>query len=282
MAEEETPLLGAGGTEGGMHEHHGKNTIRLIVLCLLCFISAGPVNCWSTLEPMLIKRKVFFGSGQQQQLDHIYAISNGAGIGGSLFFGMFFDRYGGALSVFWGAVVTGVGLILMGLAISVEGWNWLLYAAYPITNIGGSMNVYGIYSFLWLFPEHPNLIASLSDAITALSEIVVLAAVFLQNEYGMSLEGFLTALGMLCLSTSFLAFHVVPTTDEIKECAKVAIQEGKATSETAMSEVENMGEENDEVEIFRQCIDVFQKNIKVRDEDGRGRGGGGSGGVKVE
>ncbi|EKX37257.1 hypothetical protein GUITHDRAFT_145099 [Guillardia theta CCMP2712] len=237
--------------------------LRLIFLCILCFISAGPVNCWSTLEPMLIQRRVFFGEDQREQLDHIYAISNGAGIGGSLFFGMFFDRYGGASSVFWGAVVTGVGLMLMALSVSFPGWNWLLYAAYPITNIGGSMNVYGIYSFLWHFPEHPNLVASLADAVTALSEVIVVTAVFLHRQYEMPLETFLMALGILCLSTSFLAFHIVPSMEEVKSCAREAVQEGRVTSESAIAEVESMGEDNDEVEIFRQCIDVFQKNIKT-------------------
>ena len=65
--------------------------------------------------------------------------------------GLLYDKFGGRLCGCAGAIVAGVGLFGMAGATSFpQHLSWLMYPSYSLCNLGGTVNTYSVYVFLWL------------------------------------------------------------------------------------------------------------------------------------
>jgi hypothetical protein len=126
------------------------------------------------------------------------------------------------------------GLAGMALAITYPSLNWLLYLAYPCATVGGGLNTYGVYGFLWIYPDHQNLLASLGSAVAAASDTLALLAVVLYKQ-GVSFSQFLLGLACLAAVGAAVCYCMVPGAAEFNFTAAVylAKQAGLGDSDDA-------------------------------------------------
>ena len=67
--------------------------------------------------------------------------------------GLSYDIFGPRVSAAMGALFAALGTLCMAIAISNANLNWMLFFAYPMASIGGSMNSMAILGFQWLMPK---------------------------------------------------------------------------------------------------------------------------------
>lgn len=127
----------------------------LIATSCASALAAGPVNSWPTLEPLLEGAGLFAEStSQQSNLSSVYAVATACGYFSTLFSGLLYDRLGGCAVACVGALIASVGLLLMAVASYLPSQlSVLMYVGYPIATVGGLLNSYGIFVFMWVFPE---------------------------------------------------------------------------------------------------------------------------------
>ena len=187
----------------------------LILTTAACAIASGPVASWPTLEPMLLDAGVWESAGDaaaHANLDAVYGASVAVQLGSSLPAGWIFDRYGGRVAALGGALLAATGLLLMGAATCFPAsWSWLLWLGYPTAMLGGQINSYGLFSFLWLLPDDQNLISSMVGGATALSDMLALVAVGLNACCGLFVGHFFVLLALLSVCSGAFSFAVCPT-----------------------------------------------------------------------
>eukprot|EP01050_Picozoa_sp_SAG11_P021917 SAG11_NODE_4006_length_2110_cov_4.275982_1_plen_329_part_10 len=197
----------------------------LIITSMASALAAGPVASWPTLEPLLIGAGIFNSTeilnatarvaSQQEQLTVCYDVANSLSLCTALLFGIWYDHYGGQWAAVCGALVAAVGLLLMAAAAFWPLLSSLMYVGYPMASIGGSLNSYGIFVFIWVLPEHQNLVSSLFLAIQSLSDTLVLVAVGMESCCGLFIGWFLLGIGALSVGAAVGANHpatLVPPT----------------------------------------------------------------------
>jgi hypothetical protein len=98
----------------------------------------------------------------------------------------------------------------MALAIQVQSLNYLLWICYPAATALGYCNNMGGYAFLYLLPDSQNTVASLTGAIQVLSDSLVLIAVLLHNEFGLSLPYYFLLCALLSVMAGIVCLQVIP------------------------------------------------------------------------
>lgn len=201
----------------------GKVWAALGWLMLASAVASGPVTSWPTLEPLLMAEGVFQGSGGddgEASYEAIYSLGLVVLLATGLPAGLLFDRYGGRALGCGGAVTAAVGLVLMAVAARwPDKWDWLLFVGYPIAMLGGTINTFSLYSFIWLLPDHQNTVNGIAAGIPALSDMLALVAVWLHNAVGLPISAFFLGLAAASLAAAAVSLAVAPPQDYCMACA---------------------------------------------------------------
>ena len=186
----------------------------LVATCAACSFASGPVGAWPTIEPLFIAAGLFPNGDEvhtKKHLDMVFSMAVCFQLGGSLPAGWLYDRYGGERCALWGGAGASIGLILMALSCFFpEHWSWLLYIGYPLAQFAGQINTYAIFSFVWLIPDHQNLILSCVGGVQCLSDTVALAAVGLNSCCGLFIGTFLSIIALLSVTSGIVGYLIVP------------------------------------------------------------------------
>lgn len=229
------------------------------ITTVMCALASGPVSAWPTLEPVLMKADLFKGMGQEQMFGAVYSFSIAAQLGVSLPAGWLYDRYGGRFCCFWGALVAAVGLLLMAASVfwPVQCW-WAMFLGYPIAMIGGQINTYGIFVFIWILPEHQNFVSSAAGAVTSLSDMLALVAVALSDCCGLFIGTFFLLIAGLSVIAGVVCWAYVPTKQVMLDVAGTYIHADAAA--IARSEEEEEACCGAEMLLLREAWKVMRKH----------------------
>jgi MFS family permease len=133
-------------------------------------ILPGSAGNASSASNSLAARKAY----QRSQLNTVYAVGNGIMVTASFPLGISFDRLGAKATSVLGGAIAITGLVGMAAAVTYPALNWLLFIAYPCANLGGGLNTYGVYGFLWIYPEHQNLLGAYCWPLTVCPQLSAL------------------------------------------------------------------------------------------------------------
>eukprot|EP00756_Hemistasia_phaeocysticola_P063032 Hpha_TRINITY_DN6501_c0_g1::TRINITY_DN6501_c0_g1_i1::g.45912::m.45912 len=229
---ETDPLLGTPHKHISLPPHLSTTQGRWAALwatTTACALASGPVASWPTLVPLLLDAGVWAEDGDKgahANLDAVFSIAIAVQLGASLPAGWIFDRYGGRAASLGGALLASTGLLLMGLATYFPAdLAWLLWLAYPVAMLGGQINSFGVFSFLWLLPEHQNFISSMAGGTAALSDMLVLVAVGLHSCCGLFIGQFFLVLSGLSLCSGVVCYAVGPSRSTCLELAASVLTE---------------------------------------------------------
>eukprot|EP00943_MAST-04B_sp_MAST-4B-sp1_P002154 g2154.t1 len=189
-----------------------KRFSRFLLIFVLCSIASGPLNSWPTIEPLLGKLHVLGSTFNHSsaQLNEVQTLGFSFGSLLSIPLGLAYDVFGPGLTAAGGAFAASVGTFSMALAISNTRYNWMLFLAYPLATIGGSMNSMAILGWQWLMPERQNLVNSLYGASLAISDTLAIVGVLLINRNILTLESFFLSIGIVSLFVCIVCYLVTP------------------------------------------------------------------------
>jgi len=200
----------------------------LIVVCCACALASGPVGAWPTLEPLFIKCGLFAGPSQKESLNTVYGLATFFQLAGSLPAGFLYDRVGGRNCALYGGLFTALGLLLMGLACFYPAqMSWAMFVGYPLAQFAGIINTYGVFVFIWLLPNHQNLVASCAGGVQSLSDMLALVAVA-GSEGGLFIGTFLLIIAFMSVVSGIICYIVVPSKEMMMEFAAVSLGEEAA------------------------------------------------------
>jgi nitrate/nitrite transporter NarK len=190
-----------------------KRFSRFLLVFLLCSIASGPLNSWPTIEPLLGELHVLGSTFNHSsvQLNEVQTLGFSFGSLLSIPLGLAYDVFGPGLTAAGGAFTASVGTLSMALAISNTRYNWILFWAYPLATIGGSMNSMAILGWQWLMPERQNLVNSLYGASLAISDTFAIVGVLLINRNILTLQTFFLLIGMVSLFVCIVCYLVTPS-----------------------------------------------------------------------
>lgn len=188
--------------------------------CVFAMVSLGtaPVSQWVPLEPVMVSEGVTMGEGSDsnatiRDLSQAYVIATSVMLISTLPAGLVFDIAGPAACVLIGGGIAAIGISMMALAISRPALNAWLYWAYPVAQVGGNMMGYCLIGWIWLLPEHQNVINSMFAASYSISDSIALIGVVLANN-GIKLEDFFFAVAIMAGISGGVAFFVAPSRQE--------------------------------------------------------------------
>lgn len=219
----------------------------LLIVCIACAFTSGPMQSWATLEPILISEGVFAGPDQQAQLTGVYSVATGFTLCAYAFGGMLYDAVGPRAMAAGTAFCCFAGLAGIAVGIQYQSMNFLIWICYPAVGVFGSANNMGAYAWLYLLPDSQNTVASLTGAIQALTDAFVLIAVFMHNTLGLSVPFYFALCAFLALITGFICLELIPdhklcqqVTDAVaKPDVDVEANSYGATESSAKKEVES-------------------------------------------
>ena len=212
--------------------YHSVSLARSLIPSLsqaACAIASGPVAAWPTLEPLLINAGVWKNEGTHSNLDAVYGLSTAVQLGSSLPAGWIYDRYGGRVAALVGALLAAVGLVIMSVACFFPAQlSWLMFVGYPLAMLGGGINSYGIFAFMWLMPDDQNFVASLASGAQSLSDMLALVAVGLSSCCGVFIGEFFLLLSVMSVFAGIFCYSIVPSVDVVNSLAAVALSQGES------------------------------------------------------
>lgn len=141
-----------------------------------------------------------------------------------------------------------IGLVLMSLSCYYPpSLSSLLYFGYPLAMLGGIINFYGIFAFLWLLPDDQNFIASIVPGAQALSDMLALVAMGLSACCGVFIGEFFLLLSLLSVLAGFFCWVIVPSLEVVNALAtKVLADTLNGTLDEMALEAAKQAHEKDE------------------------------------
>jgi hypothetical protein len=190
---------------------------------------SGPLSGFPTIEALMVQANVFGEQcgtpantpceAQLTELGQLYTISLGISIGITFFEGIMYDRLGARMLAFLGAIGTGFGMIIIWAGIKYPKLNWLLYVGFPVADSCGFMNSFGMWGFIWHYPEFQAVIIGLANASYFISGILGDVLTLLVNADWELSSGFLL-FAEISFCSALLAWVTAPTREEFLEKAK--------------------------------------------------------------
>jgi MFS family permease len=198
-----------------------------MILCSLqaaCALASGPVAAWPTLEPLLLDAGVWENHNPHAKMDAVFGVATAIQLITALPAGWIYDRYGGRAASLGGALMAGVGLVFMSAACYFPAaFSWLLFIGYPLAMLGGTINSYGIFAFMWLLPDDQNFISSMVGGAQALSDMLALVAVGLSSCCSFFIGDFFLALALLSVLAGLTCWLLVPAHDVVDALAAAQV-----------------------------------------------------------
>ena len=190
-----------------------KRFSRFLLVFLLCCVASGPLNSWPTIEPLLGELHVLGSTYNHSStgLNQVQTLGFSFGSLLSIPLGVAYDVLGPGTTAAGGAVSAAIGTLSMAFAISNTKYNWILYFAYPLATIGGSMNSMAILGWQWLMPERQSLINSLYGASLAISDTLAIVGVMLVNRNILTLQTFFILIGVVAVLAAIICYLVTPS-----------------------------------------------------------------------
>jgi MFS family permease len=191
-----------------------------------CALASGPVAAWPTLEPLLLDAGVWEKGQPHANMDAVFGVATAIQMGASLPAGWIYDKYGGRAASLGGALAAAAGLVLMSAACYwPAGFSWLLFIGYPLAMLGGQINSYGLFAFIWLLPDHQNFISSMIGSAQALSDMLALVAVALNTCCSFFVGDFFLVLSLLSVLSGIVCWRLVPPFELVNALAAATIAE---------------------------------------------------------
>jgi hypothetical protein len=107
-------------------------------------------------------------------------------------------------------------------------FSWLLFLGYPLAMLGGTINSFGIFAFMWLLPEHQNFTASMSSGAQALSDMLALVAVGLSACCQVFVGEFFLFLSVLSFLAGLAGYWLIPSQELVNALASAALGDSGA------------------------------------------------------
>lgn len=169
-------------------------------------------------------------------MDLVFSVATAVQLGTALPAGWIYDRFGGRAASLGGALMAAVGLLFMSAACYwPASLSWLLFIGYPVAMLGGMINSYGIFAFIWLLPNDQNFISSMVGGAQALSDMLALVAVALSSCCSFFVGDFFLLLAFLSVLAGLVCWLLVPSRDVVNALAIAAIADqapGSSASES--------------------------------------------------
>jgi hypothetical protein len=137
----------------------------------------------------------------------------------TFFEGIMYDRLGARKLAVLGALGSGFGMIIIWAGVKYTKLNWLLYIGFPFADSCGFMNSFGLWGFIWHYPEFQAIIIGLANASYFTSGIMGDVLTLLVNANWELSSGFIL-FAEFSFFASILAFVTAPTKEEFLEKAK--------------------------------------------------------------
>jgi len=200
---------------------------RIIAVYLACILAPGVLPIWSVVQPLFTEAGVFgnsCGDGELgcEEQESLLSLAYLTAFALMLIFtwpvGLVFDHMGPRSCSALGALMCMFAQIALVIAVEFPGsFSWLLFIGAIFADLGGMMNGFALFGFLWHEPERQGLITGLSDSSSAAGTLVALIFV--------SIMPFRTALMFMVLTagiSSVLCWFLAPTLEEFnREAAKI-------------------------------------------------------------
>jgi hypothetical protein len=90
----------------------------------------------------------------------------------------------------------------------------------------GQSLTYGIYTFIWLHPNHQNFVSSCAPAAQCLSFMVAVVAIALSTLYGVFFGEFLAGLALISILAGIVSYCLAPSRDVMMRFAQIALENG--------------------------------------------------------
>ena len=191
--------------------------MSMIIYTIACTFASGPVMAFPTLVPLFEAEGLFTSNGETKAeteflYNLVYTIASAGMFLVSLPAGMIFDSCGGRAAGVYGALLTMVGVFMMYLSVEFPSTlGWIFFLGYPVATGSGFINQNSLYSFMWLLPENANLINGIAMGAQALSDMLALIAVWLNDAYGIPISYSLLGLCILNVLAAIVLQFFVPT-----------------------------------------------------------------------
>jgi len=124
-----------------------------------------------------------------------------------------------------------LGLFLMYISIVFpKTLGWMFFLGYPIATGSGFINQNSLYSFMWLLPENANFINGIAMGTQALSDMLALVAVFLNDEFGLPISYSLLGLCVLNVFAAITLQIFVPAKRYYLDIGRELVANAKGVS----------------------------------------------------
>ena len=240
-----------------------------VLIFILSCLASGPLNAWVTLEPLLGDLHVLGSTPNHASaaLNEVQVMGFSFGSLFSIPLGLIYDIYGPRALSTGGALAASAGSVFMALAISQKKYNWILFWAYPLTSVGGSMSSMSILGWQWMLPNHQNFISSLYSASLAVSDTLAILGVVLIKSKFLTLQQFFFAVGGVSLISAIGCYLIVPSkTENSMHFAIVQNEIQKIESGERTQPINNAGKDNqhhpigdEEILLLKQSVDESKK-----------------------
>lgn len=246
-----------------------KRFFYFMTTFLLCCIASGPLNSWVTIEPLLGELGVLGSTYNHSSsaLNEVQVVGFSFGSLLSIPLGLSYDIFGPRASAAMGAVIAALGTFCMAIAISNTNHNWMLFFAYPMASLGGSMNSMAILGFQWLMPQRQNLVNSLYGASLAISDTIAILGVIIINSGAITLQTFFIIIGSVSLGIAVLTYFGAPSKAE-NALHYILVSEDVAENQREKSNYDSIDVPREHCDILlHDSVENFDSNLTDRKSD---------------
>ena len=228
-----------------------KRFFYFLTTFLLCCIASGPLNSWVTIEPLLGELHVLNSTYNHSSsaLNEVQVIGFSFGSLLSIPLGLSYDIFGPRASAAMGALFAALGTLCMAIAISNAKFNWILFIAYPMASLGGSMNSMAILGYQWLMPQRQNLVNSMYGASLAISDTIAILGVSIINSGAITLQTFFFIIAGVSMVVAILTYLGAPSKAE-NSLHYLLVVEGTAEREREKSNYDSIDATTEKCDIM--------------------------------
>eukprot|EP00931_Biecheleriopsis_adriatica_P090513 TRINITY_DN64492_c0_g1_i1.p1 TRINITY_DN64492_c0_g1~~TRINITY_DN64492_c0_g1_i1.p1 ORF type:complete len:510 (+),score=67.31 TRINITY_DN64492_c0_g1_i1:118-1647(+) len=157
--------------------------MRVFCVYVASVLASGILPVWPVVQSRFKAAGVFLSAcedrepcdAQDLMLSDIYLLGTTLLLSASWPIGIIFDTLGARTTTLIGCAGCCAGSLCMATVVSQPTMSWLLYPGVILTDIGSSMNSFGLYGFLWHFRSDQGFLSGLASSTYAVSSLFPLA-----------------------------------------------------------------------------------------------------------